>query len=205
MGRHEHTLCWDCANCVGGCSWSSKGQPVEGWRARPTKIRFSGETTDSFIVYHCPKFERDAENGGMKKAALGREEDHYGKNLCRDKSCASAPVGGVVERPDSGDLGHSRGAVANRKNRRTRVLTDGREMIDLGFGLLERAVIDWKTLEYGRKESALVEKCEWVEKDELVRFFFSRFFALLCEPLPYSPEEIRSALKIPEEARWTIK
>ena len=49
----------------------------------------------------------------------------------------------------------------------------------------------------------MVERGEWVKRDDMVEFFFSKWFHRLCEPLHYSPEEIRAALGIPESARWT--
>ena len=75
----------------------------------------------------------------------------------------------------------------------------------MAYVILERAVLDWKLLEYGRKEAAMVDKGEWVQREDLVDFFFSKWFSRLCEPLQYTPEEIRAVLNIPEDARWTIK
>lgn len=80
-------------------------------------------------------------------------------------------------------------------------MNEEREIIDLAYGILERAVLDWKLLEYGRKEAAMVERGEWVKRDDMVAFFFSKWFHRLCEPLHYSPEEIRAALNIPECAK----
>ena len=63
----EKTLCWDCANAMGTCSWSKKMIPVEGWEAIPTeKQQFRGEPLKSFLVTKCPEFKRDAWNGGQK-------------------------------------------------------------------------------------------------------------------------------------------
>lgn len=59
------TLCWDCANATSPkCPWADRGEPVPGWDAKPTKIKFSGEKTDSYLVIKCPLFRRDAEGGG---------------------------------------------------------------------------------------------------------------------------------------------
>ena len=207
--HHEHTLCWDCANATNNrCPWVDRGEPVEGWRARKTTIRFSGEETKSYCVHYCPFFERDAERGGLKKLPLGGEVDQHGKNLCRDKLCASAPVGGVVKLSDSRHLGSGDSPLAYYPDRKARLLKDNpqdREVLDLAFGIIEQAVRDWKVLEYGSKESAMVEKGEWIHRKELVEFFFSKWFARLCEPLHYSPEEIRTALYIPEDALWKTR
>lgn len=60
----SHTICWDCANACGNCSWSSvQPVPVSGWVAKPI---FKQKSSGSFIVYECPLFIRDAVDGGMK-------------------------------------------------------------------------------------------------------------------------------------------
>ena len=63
----QNTICWDCAHatnkdCV--CSWAWYLEPVEGWKAVPTK-KESGNK--SYIVIECPLFERDAFGGGTKR------------------------------------------------------------------------------------------------------------------------------------------
>jgi predicted nucleic acid-binding Zn ribbon protein len=45
------SLCWDCQNACGGCSWSRSFEPVEGWEAKPSE--------DSFFVINCPQFIPD--------------------------------------------------------------------------------------------------------------------------------------------------
>lgn len=56
--KSSETLCWLCKNSCGGCSWSSKFIPVEGWEAIPTKINIQdGESIDSFHVIRCPEYE----------------------------------------------------------------------------------------------------------------------------------------------------
>lgn len=57
--QEESTLCWNCANAVGGCSWSQSFEPVEGWDAVPCIIRGNGIEVPSFRVLSCPLFERD--------------------------------------------------------------------------------------------------------------------------------------------------
>lgn len=72
--RYEHTLCWNCANACGNCSWSGydkaakrvRFQPVEGWVAIPQKILVNRERNGkrvrqyetSYIVINCPEFRR---------------------------------------------------------------------------------------------------------------------------------------------------
>ena len=57
--RSCDTLCWRCIKSANnGCSWSERFEPVEGWTAVPTKIKFCDYTDDSYRVIDCPEFER---------------------------------------------------------------------------------------------------------------------------------------------------
>lgn len=206
-----HTLCWDCKNATNNdCPWADHGDPVPGWGARATKIKHRHGTgdaviTDSFHVWRCPLFERDAERGGMKKVALGGETNV--KGMCGNKPSSASAVYRMAITPDSGRVGNSNRPVADSQNRGTRVLNpppNDREILNLSYAILESAVEDWKALDYGRKTEAMVEKGEWVKRDETVAFFFSQWFSQLCEPLHYSPEEIRAALNIPPDAWWAV-
>lgn len=59
-------LCWDCKKALGGCPWSDSFKPVEGWGA--TKVNKSGaKPYDTYSIYSCPEFERDAYDGGQKR------------------------------------------------------------------------------------------------------------------------------------------
>ena len=202
--RHEHSLCWDCSRASkNGCPWAAEGKPVDGWRARKTTIRFSGEKTDSYHVWSCPLFDRDSERGGLKKVALGGDTKNEGSNS--NQRGASDAVYRMAQFLGSGNLGSGNRPVVDYRDRQARVLSAERDIIELAYVILERAVLDWKLLEYGRKEAAMVDKGEWVQREDLVDFFFSKWFSRLCEPLQYTPEEIRAVLNIPEDARWTIK
>lgn len=61
--KYPDTICWECKNAVGGCSWSRELEPVDGWQAIPTKIKANGNNqiimTDSYIVRGCPEFIED--------------------------------------------------------------------------------------------------------------------------------------------------
>ena len=57
------TLCWDCANATGGCSWADRLKPVKGWGAK--YVEKKGDY-NSYFVYDCPQFERDATYGGAE-------------------------------------------------------------------------------------------------------------------------------------------
>lgn len=71
--RVKHTLCWDCANATGSCTWSRLLEPVEGWTAIKVKgkpYKLNPEiNTDTYIVQACPEFIRDAENFGTQRIA----------------------------------------------------------------------------------------------------------------------------------------
>lgn len=70
---HVFTLCWDCAKATGGCSWSDRLTPVEGWTAVPRRIA-SHEIPGMDSSYHvaaCPEFVADAERGGTRRTEVG--------------------------------------------------------------------------------------------------------------------------------------
>lgn len=45
-------LCWSCANCYGGCSWSREFKPVEGWTAK----RSIKADVDTYSIIKCPEY-----------------------------------------------------------------------------------------------------------------------------------------------------
>lgn len=55
----KETLCWECANSCGGCSWSQEFKPVEGWEAEPTIVEDTQCEYESFNVKSCPQFKPD--------------------------------------------------------------------------------------------------------------------------------------------------
>ena len=199
---NEHTLCWDCKNATNnGCPWSDHAEPVPGWEARKTKIKFSGEKTDSYHVYSCPLFKRDAENGGACPVWGWKNKDDKGDG--NGKHSASYALYRMAFVPDTRDLGSSVRHLANSEDGRAWVLKKPEylgDILDIGYGIIERAVYDWQTLEYGLSREAFIDGREFIKREEVVSFFFSKWFTRLCEPLHYSPEEIRDALNIPEDA-----
>lgn len=51
--------CYTCAKFCGGCAWSERFEPVEGWEAIPTVIKQQwGREIPSFAILHCPQYER---------------------------------------------------------------------------------------------------------------------------------------------------
>ena len=67
----SQTLCWDCANATGGCSWASELIPIKGWKAIETKKQ---TLYSSFIVYECPLFKRDAYRNGLVRYKEGEKD-----------------------------------------------------------------------------------------------------------------------------------
>lgn len=60
MSSPTFTKCWDCIKSTnGGCSWSEKLQPVDGW------VAIRNEEKESYHVIECPEFERDTYGSGM--------------------------------------------------------------------------------------------------------------------------------------------
>lgn len=56
-------LCWNCANACGGCSWSARFEPVEGWTATPKIIRRNAHgpiQVDTYCITKCPEFKPDS-------------------------------------------------------------------------------------------------------------------------------------------------
>jgi hypothetical protein len=53
------TLCWECYNSLGFCSWSSRNEPVSGWVAEPTVIENEGVSVRSYRVIVCPQFIKE--------------------------------------------------------------------------------------------------------------------------------------------------
>lgn len=60
------SICWDCANATGNCSWSAALEPVEGWKVKKGKrIASDGIEYTAHTVLACPQFVRDAWQGGQ--------------------------------------------------------------------------------------------------------------------------------------------
>lgn len=99
----QSSICFDCANALGGCSWSAfdpdadtvRFEPVPGWEAEyGTKIEMRGYVPteiETVRVIKCPQFEKDSASGRGNASALtekaeqeflenpGRFLEKYGK------------------------------------------------------------------------------------------------------------------------------
>ncbi|MBR5874830.1 MAG: hypothetical protein IKY90_08890 [Oscillospiraceae bacterium] len=54
------TICWNCKNALGKCSWSKSFTPVKGWNAVRTEINQNGVGSvgvESYLVKDCPLFK----------------------------------------------------------------------------------------------------------------------------------------------------
>lgn len=60
--KERGTLCWDCKNACGGCSWSRNFTPVAGWNATEGAVKVmcqkSQRYVQTFFVHSCPEFVR---------------------------------------------------------------------------------------------------------------------------------------------------
>lgn len=54
--------CWTCQNCYGGCNWSARFEPVEGWIATPRtygQIICGIQSMESYEILYCPEYVND--------------------------------------------------------------------------------------------------------------------------------------------------
>ena len=200
--KKEHTLCWDCAKATDdACPWVDAGMPVPGWWATPSKIKTCGICSDSYRVIKCPLFVRDADKAGLVKVPLKGERHNGNSNHSKHRPADAWSRVAVSRRPVGVDNGS--GAVAHRGSGKAWRSVD-RDTLDLAFGIIERAVLDWKALEYGRRAECVVDG-ELVTRIESVEFFFSDWFYSLCNVTQFTPEQIRGFLHIQDDALEIIR
>lgn len=61
-GKYREQLCWRCVKATGGCSWSARLEPVEGWKAKKVKrMGYYCEANEGWEITACPQFEEDDE------------------------------------------------------------------------------------------------------------------------------------------------
>ena len=185
MSKDRSTICWDCARATStDCPWADHGEPVDGWWARHRRISSGWRPFDTFCVLRCPNFVRDAIRAGQSPYKPLKGERENESSNC-DKCSSSAPVRGVVEPLGSRPVDNGRGALAGEASRGQGVLNQPyRDTLDLAYLIIERAVEDWKALDYGKRSEAIVDKD----------------FEVLADTTSYTPKQIRHALHIPEDA-----
>lgn len=60
--HHATNICFDCAKACGRCSWSARFEPVPGWTAKPTAIKYFDDKkggvvfTQTYSITACPEF-----------------------------------------------------------------------------------------------------------------------------------------------------
>lgn len=70
----KDTICWECANACGGCSWSrKKAKPVPGWDAIRHDL-YGG--IESYIVISCPEFAPDEKAKNMERRVKRCKSHH---------------------------------------------------------------------------------------------------------------------------------
>ena len=62
--RRIDSLCWECKNACGRCSWSREFKPVPGWEAivmapRGAQMSVKLRNIPDYRVITCPEFTRD--------------------------------------------------------------------------------------------------------------------------------------------------
>ena len=99
MKRARPTVCWDCANACGGCSWSAKLEPVPGWQAEETQVSIQkGGILDSMRVTGCPQFRRDAYDKGQVRYSDAPKDTKIYKGIVYDgEKKIGSKTGGIIE------------------------------------------------------------------------------------------------------------
>ena len=200
------TLCWDCERAIdNNCPWVERAEPVDGWTAFKTVVRTNCQyLTDSYHVVACPMFKRDAEKGGQKKyqsrlefKPLGGEKNEG--SSC-DKRCRPDAWDRMVKPNDPKPVGNRGGAVAHQRDGGSWGALNNveRDPIGLAYGIIARYALDWEALQYGERETALVDGL-LITIEDTGTFFFSPWFEDLCTAISYSPRQIRRALRIPDD------
>lgn len=61
--RKTASLCWRCKNATGGCRWSQRLEPVDGWTAVQAELH----DYTTFNVLECPEFVWDGRSGTISE------------------------------------------------------------------------------------------------------------------------------------------
>ena len=102
-------------------------------------------------------------------------------------------------------VGGGRDWIETREERAP-IKVDNRDTVTLAEAIIERAVMDWKYIEYGQMEDKIHSNGTAIWKDELLEFFFSSWFeCLLASFSQHSPEQIRRFLQITDNMKPGVK
>ena len=62
-GIGSQQLCWNCKRACNTadhkCPWADRGEPIEGWKATPTRWKDRGLEISSYDIVECPLFIKD--------------------------------------------------------------------------------------------------------------------------------------------------
>lgn len=86
------TLCWNCKNSLGSCSWSDELKPVEGWDATPSRFAVGFNTDGSprimktFCVQSCPYYIEDKRKVNLSNIAalIGKSQRDAAYLACQN-------------------------------------------------------------------------------------------------------------------------
>lgn len=61
MAEQRQQLCWSCAKACGGCPWSDRFEPVQGWDAESCRRVYRDAAVgtryiDSYTIRECPEY-----------------------------------------------------------------------------------------------------------------------------------------------------
>ena len=56
---YTEQLCWTCQKATGGCQWSRRGKPIDGWDAKPAVVHANGVPLPSYAIVGCPEYITD--------------------------------------------------------------------------------------------------------------------------------------------------
>ena len=88
----KRSLCWDCRNATGGCSWSDELKLKDGQKVKKER--------GGITVVKCPKFDRDSYGAGVyseeeyRKILVNRKRKHRSMNE-REAEMYALLVGGM--------------------------------------------------------------------------------------------------------------
>lgn len=95
--------------------------------------------------------------------------------------------------------GYEGGTITNHFGTHERIKPEEDEIVELAEAIVERAVEDWKYLEYGQLSKV---RChgDLLERDELLCFFFSGWFNVLLQSFSErNPSQIREWIRITDD------
>lgn len=55
--KKANICCSNCKKCAGGCSWSDRLEPIDGWKAEKTFLDSSVSDIQGYKIHYCPEFE----------------------------------------------------------------------------------------------------------------------------------------------------